>query len=166
VVGVALGLGAQVGLLPRLSSGFDGELRLGRGSWRVALGALWLVPQAQSLPPGSADLDVALARLSGCVRLAASGSWVTPLACATFDAGRVSATSSGYDVNGSSSRTWLGGSGALLVEAPTDSSFRGWAKAELLVPFRREGFDVRGAGSVFAPPALAVNLALGAAFSR
>ena len=109
-------------------------------------------------------LNVVLSTLEGCAKIAEAGRVLTAAFCAALHVASTHAAASGFDVNGSASRLWFGAGSGLLVQGPPGHTLRAWARVDGLVPFRREGFDVRGVGDVFSPPSFAGSLSVGAAF--
>jgi hypothetical protein len=150
--GLLAGVVRPIAPLVRGGAGF--ELRY----FDVNVGALWVPPGDVQLPPGALSTSLSAITLESCVELA-HGVHVALHACSGLIAGFVRAEASGYTRNEARSRAFLSVPAGLGFG--TEGGRVGLRlDTTLLVPVRRQNFQVDGVGIAYESPPVAGLLSL------
>jgi hypothetical protein len=141
-------------IAPFVRGGAGLELR----HFDVNVGALFVPPGDVELPPGSLSTSLLAITLESCLELA-SLDRVTLHACSGLIAGFIRAEARGYTLNEARSRAWLAVPAGVGVGTEGGSVGLRF-DATLLVPIRRQNFQVDGAGIAYRSPVVAGLLSL------
>jgi hypothetical protein len=154
--GASLSVGAAglVGALSSFSLAGIAEADGAMGGWRAGIGALWALPQTQTLGPGNVREEI----LSGLLRVCYS-----PLQrrrarvdlCSGTYVGAMTGDASGFSTNGQRTRLWVA-LPAELVLAFTPARHLGWElSAGALWQLHRSDFGIDGLGVAYRSPVVA-----------
>jgi hypothetical protein len=161
-LGLALGASLVEGLLRPWAPAFLGELNFSVDRLRFGLGAFWLPTQHSKLDPGTVELGLLAANARVCYAMHRNSGWQVD-GCSGFTLGSISAAASGYTRHQPDTARFFA---ALPLEIAVGRSTRhvGWQlSGVLLIPFRRNQFEIDGIGRVYDSPALAALLVVRAA---
>ena len=114
---------------------------------QLGLGGVWIVPSSIALSPGQVRASMLAAKLDACLAVARPA-FARVDVCSGLLAGFVHAEAHGYTRDDEASRPWLGVPLELALRSETVPF--GWdAGLALVVPVRRQDFQVDGAGVAY-----------------
>ncbi len=160
-IGARAGGGALLGVLPQPGAMGVVEATFGVGRWSLQAGAIGAPAVAARVGIGEVDVSAIAGRVSGCGGISSDPRALTAGICAVVAVGAVEGAAHGYDTNDTRTRAWVAAGSALFGAGPIASPLTWWGKAGFLVPIVPQGFDVRGVGPVFVPPAAGGSLEMG-----
>jgi hypothetical protein len=129
------------------------EGALARAPWSLGLSALWIPEQRLPLGPGAIDVQLLAGGLRGCVFAGSEGHFGV---CGRLMAGMLSASATGFDIDGRGTRPWLAGGAESFVDGPLGMQWlRYRCTAGVLVPVHAEAFSIAGVGPAYETPGVA-----------
>jgi hypothetical protein len=158
-LGLGVGAGIAAGVLSPWSPAFQAEIGLRSERLRFGLGATWLPEQHLDLSPGTSQLALIAADARACYALV-RGSWLRLEGCSGVLIGSLSAAASGYTEAAPRSHHSYA---ALPLELTLGQgiAYASWEiSARLLIPYRRNQFEIEGLGSVYDAPVVSALLSL------
>ncbi|HKP61750.1 MAG TPA: hypothetical protein VJV78_33700 [Polyangiales bacterium] len=158
-LGAALGGGVAAGVVRPWAAGLLGELGLRIDAWRFGAGVVWLPAGQVELAPGVTELALIAGSVRACYAVVRRP-WLRVESCSGVVLGSVSAVASGYTSELPQTHQLYA---ALPLELTVGQSTQrvGWElSACLLVPYRRNQFEIEGLGLVYDTPAAAWLLSM------
>jgi hypothetical protein len=161
-LGAAIGAGVSAGVIRPWAPVLLGELGVRYKALHLGLGVAWLPQQRLALSSGSSELSLIAGDARACYAIVRRP-WLRLEGCSGVLLGSLSAAASGYtSVSPRSSHTYA----ALPLELTLGQgvAHASWeVSAALLLPYRRNQFEIEGLGRVYDAPAISALLTLRAA---
>jgi hypothetical protein len=153
--------GAGLGLVP----GVAGVLAIGTAAertsgWGLAGDAFFVTPRRAALPPGEVRVWLLAVEALLC-RVAGEGRRTLLAVCAGGSAGYLAGQGFGYPTSQATGFPWFAGAARIALGGPIVGRLRWLARAELLVPVRRQSFSVDNLGTAWDSSPVAGRLELG-----
>lgn len=144
---LALGGGALVGVTRPIAPALDTELSVHNARYRAVLGALFVPALAFDFESGTVHTRLLAGSLHACVAPWSQGAWRFDV-CAGAWLGALHASARGFDTTDATTRLWS----ALALDlriARLPAPFGAELGASLLVPLRRQDFEIVNLGPVY-----------------
>jgi hypothetical protein len=158
-LGIAVGAGLAAAVLRPWAPAVLAELGLRGGALRFGLGGVWIPEQQLELAPGASKLSLIAASARGCYT-PFRRRWLRIEACSGLLLGSLAAAATGYTRDAASNHHVFA---ALPIELTLGQGLThaSWElSATLLIPYRRNQFEIDGLGDVYETPAVSALLSL------